>query len=393
MVRHNQSSFFQFLAHQAPAVITGLVLILLFTVPAYSQVFYPKKDMIFTQVIASTGFDSIISLTNRASQDYGGDIYFHTGATGATWNPLVNGVRIVAGRRQVIIPSNETVVLRITDTAFVVGYAFIYADDLQADNGVEGNLTYYSRDGGTVLDAVGVPESREFLVASLPFSQFSDVGLSLAVPERGPEEDASVAVLLYDESSNLVSQCQFPILFGGHFAKFLGELPWTTSISGMGPAGKVEIRSNRLVAGIGMTVTPGAGGGAEISTLPLSGTPLYYTLEAEDSEENIYTGDVNFWIEGFVVNGYMRLSHINGEEIENTQTWKVAGQLIFDEMKLAFPCILGDIDFVPEVSLFIHIPLFNAAAAALSGTWSADLLVGSSAPERGIVTLTQVVNP
>jgi hypothetical protein len=393
MAKHKQSNPFQFSARRTPAVIAGLVLILLFTVPAYSQVFYPKKDMIFTQVIASSGFDSIIALTNRGSHDYRGDIYFLTGAAGIVWNPLVNGVRLTGGWLQVLIPTNETIVLRITDTAFVVGYAFIYADDLEADNAVEGNLTYYSHDIGTVLDAVGVPESREFLVSSLPFSEFSNVGLSLAVPKRGPNENATVEVLLYDEDSTLVSQCQFPVLFGGHFAKFLGELPWTSSISGMGPAGKVEIRSNRLIAGIGMTVTPGAGGAAEISTLPLSGTPLFYTLEAEDSEENVYVGDVTFWIEGYVVNGFMRLSHINGEEIENTQTWKVTGQLIFDEMKLAFPCILGDTEVVPEVSLFILMPDFDPSSAELSGTWSADLLVGSSTPERGTVTITKVVNP
>ena len=390
MVRHNQINSFRFFPNLTLVIITGLII--LFTAPANGQVFYPQKDIIFTQVIASTGFDSIIAVTNRGSHDYGGDLLFYTGADGTVWNPLVNGTRISGGLFHIIIPPNETSILRITDTSFKVGYAIFYADDLEVDNNLEGNLTYYSHDSGTVLDAVGVPASKEFLVSSLPFSEFNDVGLSLAIPRKGPDEDASIRVFLYDENGALVSQCQFPILWGGHFAMFLGELPWESDISGMGPSGKVEIHSNRLAAGIGMTVTQGTAGGAQISTLPLSGTPLYYTLAALDDDENVYVGDVSFWIEGYVVNGFMRLSHINGETIVNTQTWKVTGQLIFDLMKLSFPCYLGDTEIVPEVSLFVLVPDFDPSANEISGAWSADLLVGSTFPSRGIVTFTRVFN-
>ncbi len=390
MVRHNQINSSSFFSNITLLIIAGFFLLL--TAPVYGQVFFPQKDIIFTQVIASTGFDSIIALTNRGSHGYGGDIYFYTGASGTAWNPLINGERITGGREQIIIPPNETVILRITDTVFTVGYALIYADDLQVDNNLEGNLTYYSHDSGNVLDAVGVPASREFLVSSLPFSEFDDVGLSLAIPRKGEDDDASVRIFLYDENGTLVSQCQFPILWGGHFAMFLGELPWESNISSLGPSGKIEIRSDRLVAGIGMTITQGTAGGAQISTLPLSGTPLYYTLAALDDEENAYVGDVSFWIEGYVVNGLMRLSHLNGEEIVNTQTWKVTGQLIFEVMKLAFPCYLGDTEIVPEVSLFILVPDFDPSADQVLGTWTADLLVGPTFPSRGTVTFTRVVN-
>lgn len=370
-----------------------LALVPLLLIPAYGQTFYPKKDLIFTQVIAADGFDSIMSVTNRGPRDYTGTLYFRSGTGGAAWNPLVNGTRLEEGWLGVWIPYNQTRVYRVSGTGLAVGYCYFYSSDLQADNTLEGNLTYYSYTASAVLDAVGVPESREFLVSSLPFSNFNDVGLSLAVPRQGDNSTANVDILLYDEDSVLVSQCQLEIQWGGHFAMYLRELPWETPIGSFGPVGKVEIRSDRLIGGIAMTISMGDTGGAQISTLPLAGTPLFYLLDAEDEDENIYAGKVSLWIEGFFVNGYMRLESVNGEAIlpSQTQTWKVTGQLIDGVMKLAYPCFLGNMAIVPEVSLFVLIPAFSPSADVLNGTWSADLItLPGSLPVRGTVTFTMM---
>ena len=370
-------------------LITTIFSIFALASPMMAQNFYPGKDLVFTQVIAANGFDTIIAVSNRGYADYHGDLYFYSGQNGAVWNPVVNGNQVSGGNIPVDIPFGNSRVFRITSASLTVGYAYFYADDLELDNTLEGNLTYYSHNTGTVLDAVGVPASREFFVSSLPFSEFYNVGLSLAVPWEGANRDADVTILLFDEDGNQVSQCQITIPFGGHYAKYLFELPWSTPLTGFGPVGRVELHSDRLLAGIGMTVTAGDQGGAQISTLPLTGTPLFYTLAAEDEDENTYEGEVTFWIEGFYVEGYMVIKRVNEEDNPEPYNWKVTGQLINGEMKLAYPCYLGSTAVTPEVSLFIHFPLYSPSMTEISGTWSADILAWDSAPERGTVTFTQ----
>ncbi len=371
-------------------VFTVVVFILLsLTNPLPGQNFYPKKDLVFTQVIAANGFDTIIAVTNRGYQDYHGDLYFYSGQNGAVWNPVVDGDQVSGGSIPVDIPFGKSRVFRITSASLTVGYAYFFADDLDLGNTLEGNLTYYSHNTGTVLDAVGVPASREFFVSSLPFSEFYDVGLSLAVPWEGANRDADVTILLFDEDGIKVSQCQITIPFGGHYAKYLSELPWATPLTGFGPVGRVELHSNRLLAGIGMTITSGDQGGAQISTLPLTGTPLFYTLAAEDEDENTYEGVVTFWIEGFYVEGYMVIERVNEEDNPEPYNWKVTGQLINGEMKLAYPCYLGSTAVTPEVSLFVHFPVYSPSMSEISGNWSADILAWGSVPERGTVTFTQ----
>jgi len=374
-------------------IVSGLILAFNLSIPSFGQVFYPKKDLIFTQVIAADGFESVISVTNRGPSDYLGIMFFFKGPSGEVWNPSVNNEQLTDGWLEVEIPFKETRIYRVSGSGLAVGYCFIYADDLEVDNNLEGNLTYYSTNTGSILDAVGVPQSREFLVTSLPFSGFQDVGLSLAVPPRGGDNDRSVDIYLFDEDGTQVSHCQIQVSYGGHYAKYLRELPWDTPIGAFGPVGRVDIRSDRLISGIAMTISQGDTGGAQISTLPLSGTPLYYTLNAEDEDENVYIGKVSLWIEGFFVNGYMVLESVNGENLtpSQTQTWKVTGQLINGEMKLAYPCFLGDMAIVPEVSLFILIPSFTPSSSVLNGTWSADLVtMPGSTPVLGTATFTMI---
>jgi hypothetical protein len=371
-------------------IVTGILIALSFTIPVLGQTFYPSKDLVFTQVIASTGFESIITVTNRGTVQYEGDIYFHTGQDAAVWNPIVNGSPVEDGQQSVNLPPQRTRAYRITDSTFTVGYAYIYADDLDVNNHLEGNLTYYSKSSGNVLDAVGVPPSSEFLTASLPFYTFADVGLSLAVPLRGRTGDAEVDIILFDDGGDIYSQCTVDIIYGGHYAKFLKELPWISSISEFGNVGKVEIHSDRFVSGIGMTVTPDGAGGAQISTLPLDGTPLLYTFNGTDSDEVQFEGNMSFWISGYFVTGYMQVTSVNGVTDHSPATWKVTGQLNNGALKLTFPCYLGDQAVVPEVSLYIYVPGYTSADNNISGTFSADELTLDSVPTRGTITLNQI---
>lgn len=379
-----------FLSHEA-WIVSGLILAFMFTVPAWGQVFQPRKDLVFTQVIGSTGFRSVITVTNRGSEMWTGYIHYYTGVNGTAWNPLINTQRTEDGKTRVILLPHQTRAYSVSDTDFMVGYAFIESDNYNPDNHLEGNLTYYSSDSEIILDAVGVPPSREFLAATLPFYTFNDVGLSLAVPRLGEGGDAEVTVLLYADSGVLVTQCAFDIAYGAHYAKFLKELPWDGSLDTMGNVGKVEIYADRHLSGIAMTITPDNAGGAQLSTLPLEGTPLLYTFSGVDTTEDVeFEGEMSFWIEGFFVTGYMQITSVDGETISNPDTWRVTGQFDGQDLEFTFPCYQGDDAGVKKVSLYISVPGYSATDNEISGTFSADAVNIESIPARGTITLIQV---
>ena len=371
--------------------IPMLIVFLGIQIPVLSQVFSPRKDLVFTQVIASPGFESVISVTNRGSEMWTGYINYYTGENGTVWNPLVNTQRVTEGKTRVILLPHQTRAYSISDTDFLVGYAFIESDNYNPTNHLEGNLTYYSRDSGITLDAVGVPPSSEFLAATLPFYAFNDVGLSLAVPELGDGGDAEVTILLYNDSGNQITQCTVDMLYGAHYAKYLKEMPWEGSLDQMGNVGKVEIFGDRYLSGIAMTVTPDNAGGAQISTLPLEGTPLLYTFSGVDTEEVEFEGNISFWFDGFFVNGYMQVTSLDGLTIANPDTWRVTGQLDGLDLELTFPCYLGDKAAVPKVSLYVSVPGYTTTNNDVSGTFSADEITLVSVPTRGTIDFVKVV--
>ena len=169
------------------------------------QSFMPKKDLVFTQVIAAEYFRSVINLTNRGTENYNGIVHFNTGEAGDAWNPTVTGAThsVSNGTLQIQIGPGESLSLEISDSTFTVGYVWIKCTSMMVDRQIEGNLTYFYYDGENLKDAVGVPESREFLYTALPFDMFDNVGLSLALPTiSSGDEPAAVTVLLFDTDGN-----------------------------------------------------------------------------------------------------------------------------------------------------------------------------------------------
>ena len=238
-----------------------------------SGVTLPKRNLTFSQVIASSSFTSSISVTNRGTGASNGTLYLVSGTS--LWSPIINGSRITNGELDFVIQPGETRTFNITDTALKVGFALFRINDISLDQLIEGNLTYFSMSGSTLLDAVGVPESKEFLVTTIPFDSFADVGISLAhTAIFGGSGTASISATLFDENGTISGNCTFDLQVGEHYSKYLFELPWDTAVpQGFGPVGRVELLSNVAVAGISMLVTPGSAAGAQISTLPLGGTP------------------------------------------------------------------------------------------------------------------------
>jgi len=377
---------------QAWFIFPAFLGLVLFTDPLEAQYIHPKKEMVFTQVIAGPGFDSVIALTNRGTTAYSGAIFLSTGPEGSPWNPLVNNLPVYNGNLQISIPPDSTKIFTISSGAFTVGIAFISSFDFYVTNHVEGNLTYYSRNGSACLDAVGVPSSGEFFNVSLPFGNFQDVGLSLG---NVTAHDATVRVTLYDQDDEIYSRCEFPVLSGGHFAQYLKELPWNDPVAAFGPVGKVDILADRSLAGIAMTVTPDGSGGAQISTLPLDASPLIYTLGlTAHAGDDIYMGKLELWIDGYFVKGYMVFTQINGEFVDQTipgpLPFLVSGRLRDGSLDLAFVT-----DTWPTatpgtgVSLYLHFIGFSPAVDEIYGDWRADHVFN---PEIGTLTGDAIIN-
>lgn len=329
------------------SLLLAIGIIICLTLTGFSQSVMPKKDLVFSQVFAgpagSDTYYSSIAVTNRGSRTYYGTLWFVTGAAGDLWTPKVNGTRISDLGLDVVIGPDETRSYQVTETSFKVGYAVFISDDFSLDNHIEGNLTYYSSRGGSLLDAIGVPESQEIRISSLPFDSFRDVGLALAHPDLFESgAPALVDVWLFDEDGTQIANTVITLDPGEHFARYLWELDWNTSIpSNFGPVGKVEISSSQAISGISMLISPGSEAGAQISTLPLGGTPLNYAITfdgtAGASTGETYTGELTLWIEGFFVKGYLQLTEINGSPVSNpdqTIPILVQGQLIGTELDL-----------------------------------------------------------
>ena len=377
------------------------VLIMSLTGTGYSQNIFPKKDLIFTQIVAGDGFDSSIAVTNRGTYTYEGSILFTTGADGAEWNPIVNSTRVTNGSMNVVISPDQTKIFYIKETGLKVGYAVFLSIDWSVDNHLEGNLTYFSYDGSGIQDAVGVSGSKEFYISSLPYSNFYDVGLSLANPDLYSTGAADIRVLLFNEAGEIVTQCSFVMASNAHLSRFLSELPWETPINTLDPItiGKVEIESSVAISGIAMTITDAAGGKSEISTLPLDATPLTYTLTMEADNGDVYEGEMSLWVEGFYVKGYMHITGVNGEYYDDAYSWQpflVTGRLIGLDMDLSFYCDWWPTTEDTGVSLYIYFSQFFAGSDEMNGYWSADYAWNEGvAPLRGDITInnTMIVEP
>ena len=383
-----------------PSVFLIAILLVVSTATGLGQSLYDKKDLMFTQVFAgpagSNVYMSSISVTNRGTLTYNGTLYFVTGNNNV-WNPLVNGAQITGGSVDVVISPDATEVFAVTTNTFTVGYALVVSDDFSLDNYIEGNLSYFSFNGSTLMDAVGVPESKEFMISSLPFDMYSDVGLSLVNPSA---ETAEVSVLLFDPDGLIPANCVFDLLPGEHKALYLTELPWFNDPVGFGPVGKVEISSDVPIAGIAMLVTPGSAAGAQISTLPLGGTPTTYVATFTGDTE-VYEGILTIWIEGFFVKGYLQMTDVGSGPVsfDDTIPILVNGQLVGTELELA--CTTWPANTWPGVEslygglLYIYIGDFTPSSDILdhvANTWASyHVWDNDLATERGTVVLDNTI--
>ena len=327
---------------------------LAFMAAAPAQYFYPKKDVVFAQVVVGGGFETVINLTwqgsrdhsDRAESEYSGTLTFFR-LDNAVWNPVVNGRAVENGEYRIRFRGGRTVTLRLTGSELESGAAGLLSDDLLLDNLIEANLTYRVSEDGQVSDSVGVAPSKEFYWAVLPFEQFSEVALALVNGDASGDVTAEVDLILFSAAGEKLQTA--PVTLGprSHRAQFLHEFFPGQTLEG----GKVEIASDALIFGSALTLT-----GGEFSSLPLEPAVTYYRVELV-SEDRIATGALVLWPEGSFLRGYLAILRSGtisaGVGVFGDSEFSlVNGELEHGRLRLAFT-ILHDPFFAQEAVLFL----------------------------------------
>ncbi len=284
----------------------------------------PHKDLIFAQLAAGGIWETQITVTNRGARQWRGLFHFYSGV-GLEWNPYVNGVQLTRGLLAVSINSNAAATYKVTvpGPAVEVGFIIAVANDAEVDNFIEGNLTWYVKDGTAVTDAIGVLPSSPFMATTIPFENFNSVSLALANTDA-EQRAAHITMKLYSESGARVGGTLSLDLAGReHLPRYLREIFTGVTLN----RGRVDIESNVPVSGVALIQT-----GSQWSSLPLDSTTRTYVLEWTGGHDNPFNQLV-LWTGGLFVNGYVEM------RLAGDPAWglyAVSGQMADGELQLHF---------------------------------------------------------
>ena len=298
-----------------------------------AQDLLPQKDLGFAQIAAGPTIETVITLTNRGAYEYQGVLHFSRDREGLEWNPVINGQPVQGGAYPLTIGVDEVVVLRVTSGTLQIGAGILVANDLIPDNFVEAALSYYIRSGGRIVDSVGVLAGQEFYLATIPFEDFSTVGLALANSSILASANSQIALNLLDGAGNFIDGTLFSLPPYGHDAQFLFEhFPDVSRDLG---TGKVEIVASSPVIGTALMLV-GPTDAPQLSTLPLAPAPTAYEFTITALDDTRFDGTMALWAEGFFVKGYLVVSSVNGVTLPDWGLTLVAGQLIDGFLDLSF---------------------------------------------------------
>jgi hypothetical protein len=351
---------------------------LLLASQAFGQNLSPQKDIMFGQLAAGGGYETLLTLTNRGTTVYNGTLKFFTGAQGNPWSPQVNGAAVTAGTLALALQPGETRSLRITLPGSTTESAFGVAagSSMEQTSFIEGNLTYFTYASGsarTMTESVGVPPSGEFFRATLPFEDFSTIALALANLNRS---SANITLTVYNELSALTGTNSLAALGRfGHSVGFLWQyFPGLT----MG-RGRLEITSDVPVAGTALTFINGL-----VSSLPLLPSPASYTF-ASTISGLLLEGEIGIWAEGPFTKGYLRLTKGGGTAIP-PENYLFSGQLQEGTLRASgygTSAALGG----QQLSVFVEVTNFSFLADRPTGS----LTLGNPATGQTVKSTIQLV--
>jgi hypothetical protein len=271
--------------------------------------YYFSRDLIFPQVAAgglapNPNYETWITVTNRGTAAFTGNIYFFTSA-GTAWNPYVNGSSITGGMLPISIQPRTVMTYKVTlPGATEAGYAIVSQLENLLTSFIEGNATYYV---DSTADSVGVPPGRTFVNASLPFENFETICLALANPDFS--STANVTFRLYSKDNVLMDTKHFDMLKMTQSPRYLWEIFNTTPRS-FG-RGRVEILATSLIVGVAVTQTEAG----QMSSLPLGASTGTYSITTGSfvgsGLSNFFITDLTLWNEETFLDGFARIG-ING---------------------------------------------------------------------------------
>ncbi|MBP1609301.1 MAG: hypothetical protein H6Q04_1536 [Acidobacteria bacterium] len=258
------------------------------------------KDLIFPQLAAGGQYETWITVHNPSERGVwsGTFNFFHN--KGEIWNPVVNDVEISDGKIDVTLQRRETRTYKITLPGDVAsGFMMATAANDYTNNFIEGNLTYYVKNGGVITDSVGVLPSRPFYVASLPFEDFGTIAYAITNTGLGPH---NVMFRIFSDA-DIQQSTSKAVSFAAmeHKAQYLYELfPDIPRDFGRGRL-EIECTGYTPISGMALMFMPGS----QMSSLPLGSEIIKYELD--ESGTDIDFGNLTLWAEGPFINGYIDL--------------------------------------------------------------------------------------
>jgi hypothetical protein len=286
------------------ATLAWIPALLLFAGAALSQIntinYLPHKDLIFPQVAAGGQYETWITVTNRGTQPWTGNLIFHTDKN-VLWSPYVNGVPVVDGYLTVQILPKATATYKVTIIGNTqAGYLVMRDFSTALDNFLEGNLTYYVNQGGQVVDSVGIIPSNPVMATAIPFENFTSLACAFANtdPQGRP---ANMTLTLFSETNTPIGTAlNRTLLKGEYFAQYLYDIFPTAPKTGW--RGRLEIESDVPVSIVALTQTPSL----QLSSLPLVSTTRTYSLSVSSSY--VPFAKMTLWADGIFVGGYATTS-------------------------------------------------------------------------------------
>jgi hypothetical protein len=353
------------------------LLIALLPITAHAQNLYTKKDLAFAQVAAGGAYETVINVTNRGSAAYGGFLRFYH-LDGQTWNPLVNGTQVTSGQMNISVPKGGTATYLITQTGGTeAGFAFFIASDLSQTSFLEGTLTYYVKDGGVLVDSVGVQPSSEFYLTAVPFDDFTKLAMALANLNTTA---TTVRLSVFSETNTLLTPpLDRPFASGEHLAVYLRQL--FPSIQAV--RGRLEIQSSGSPV-IGTILTDIDN---QLSSLPMLPAVKAYTFSGSIGVISV-TGELSFWLDGRFVQGYLRVLTFGGVQEPNPDTLSLTGSLVDGLLQMIAS---GNPKATNSLLVNTFIESFSLSQTTLQGIATAWWLDSSSLAGTGTLTL-QAIN-